>query len=46
MQVLDGHIARSFVELQKAKVASHTAWSSVKRDNGTNVIVKGTWHAD
>jgi len=32
--------------IKKAKAASHAAWSSVKYDNGTDVIVKGTWHAD
>jgi len=37
---------RKLVELHKAKAASHTAWSSVKCDKGTDVIVKGTWHAD
>ena len=37
---------RKLVELQKAKAASHAAWSSVKCDEATDVIVKGTWHAD
>jgi len=37
---------RKLVELQKAKGASHAAWSSVKCDKGTDVIVEGTWHAD
>jgi len=34
---------RKLVELHKAKAASR---SSVKCDKGTDVIVKGTWHAD
>jgi len=34
------------VTQHKAKGASHTAWSCVKCDKGTDVIVEGTWHAD
>jgi len=37
---------RKLVELLKAKAASHAAWSCVECDKGTDVIVKGTWHAD
>ena len=33
-------------ELQKAKAASHAAWSSVKCDKGTDIVVKRTWHAE
>jgi len=32
---------RKLVELQKAKAASHAAWSSVKCDEATDVMLKG-----